>query len=144
MLFSKDLLSLLCHELAALHTQHYQLITFYSYIAQMCIYTYIYSFFLSYQAAYIGSTCQLAGTDFFSSLYPACLVLSRPSISFTLEIHAIMLFLVSLIPLYLKSNLYVQCGNWICMWELGRSCMLERKWHCGDGIGGIDVCASHP
>lgn len=79
----------------------------------------------SYQASDSGSR---SGT-LHRFLLPSLPMGSCFIVSFTPNTHAVTVSLISLIPLSWEDNVAVQSGNWICLWEQGRSPqVLEREW----------------
>lgn len=114
---SKDLL-IFCHTLIIPLTKQAQLIRFSSWLA-------ILQWAFSYQPSHIDST---SGT-LHRFLLPSLPMGSCFIVALTPNTHSVMVSSISLTLLSLEDNLAVQSGNWICLWEQGRS---HRCWREND------------
>lgn len=111
-------------------TEQTQLIRFSSWLSTLqCAF--------SYQASRSGST---SGT-LHGFLLPSLPTGSCFIVSLTPNTHAVMVSLISFIPLSLEDGVVVQSGYWICLWELRRS---HRCWRQNDKAEkkGLSMCQS--
>lgn len=114
---SKGLL-ILCYTLVTPLSEQAQLIRFPSQLSTLQC-----AFF--YQASHSGSRSGALHRFLLPSLpMGSCFIVSLAPCT-----HAVMVSLISLIPLSLEDNVAVQSGNWICLWEQGRS---HRCWREND------------
>lgn len=118
---SSKVLLILCHTLVTPVSEQAQLIRFPSQLSTLQS-----AFF--YQASHSGSR---SGT-LHRFLLPSLPMGSCFIVSLTPNTHAVTVSIISLFPLSLEDNVAVQSGNWICLWEQGRS---HRCWRENDKAG---------
>lgn len=126
---SKGLL-ILSHMLVTPLTEQAQLIRFPSRLSTLqCAF--------SYWASHRGSRSGTLHRFLLPSLPMGCCFI----VSLAPNTHAVTVSLISLVPLSLEDNMAVQSGNWICLWEQGRS---HRCWRENDKAEKKGTCVYAP